>query len=182
MRCWSPWGLFLYEGCWYTALDKILLFCHSNEIWSTFLRNFLFFKWRSKIFFVHVFLLVLLLFLFLALLGVKMLQECKPPQMETAVRMAQRFTVQSTYLCMGAKMFFKIPLICVTGNTDLYNSSWFVFFRCKDLKNLSSVCTNKDFFTWPESTPHRQSWQRKLYLYLTLLHRVISIVTVKTAF
>lgn len=76
-----------------------------------------------------------------------MLQECKPPQMETAVRMAQRFTVQSTHLCMGAKMFFKIPLICVTGNTDLYNSSWFVFFRCKDLKNLSSVCTNKDFFT-----------------------------------
>lgn len=76
-----------------------------------------------------------------------MLQECKQPQMETAERMAQRFTVQSTHLCMGAKTFFKIPLICVTGNTDLYNSSWFVFFRCKDLKNLSSICTNKDFFT-----------------------------------
>ena len=93
------------------------------------------------------FLFLLLLFLFLALLGVKMLQECKQPQMETAVRMAQNITVSSTHLCMGAKMFFKIPLIYVTGNTDLYNSSWFVFFCCKDLKNLSSVCTNKDFFT-----------------------------------
>lgn len=76
-----------------------------------------------------------------------MLQECKQPQKETAVRMAHSITVSSTPLCMGAKMFFKIPLIYVTGNTDLYNSSWFVFFRSKYLKNLSSVCTNKDFFT-----------------------------------